>query len=226
MPDAPGAALSDSPPHSSPEAPRAILSHLVDAANLLTLCGLASSLLAILLAVRAEYAGAAIALVAAFVFDVVDGPVAARAKGRDRDQRTFGANLDSLADMVSAGVALGVVIMSYGQFRLAYLPLAIVLAAATALRLSYFNVHGLDSDSGTYTGLPTDLAILGFVALMLLDGPLDPPIFRVVLSVGAVVLAGLMVSSLPVPKLTGRAYIAVIVAGLALAALHAARLVV
>jgi phosphatidylserine synthase len=198
---------------------------LVDAANLLTLCGLASSVVAILLAQRAEYAGAAIALVAAFVFDVVDGPVAARAKGRDRDQSAFGANLDSLADMVSAGVALGVVILSYGHFRVAYLPVAVVIAAATALRLSYFNVHGLDPDSGTYTGLPTDLAIIGFVALMLLDGPLDPSVFRVVLSVGAVVLAGLMVSSLPVPKLTGRSYVAVIVAGLALASLHAARLV-
>jgi phosphatidylserine synthase len=128
--------------------------------------------------------------------------------------------------MVSAGVALGVVILSYGHFRFAYLPFAIVIAAATALRLSYFNVHGLDPDLGTYTGLPTDLAIIGFVALMLLDGPLDPSVFRVVLSVGAVVLAGLMVSSLPVPKLTGRSYVIVIVIGLALAALHAARLVI
>ena len=182
-------------------------------------------MLAIFLAVRTEYAGAAIALVAAFVFDVVDGPVAARAKGRDRDQSAFGANLDSLADMVSAGVALGVVIMSYGHFRVAYVPVAIVIAAATALRLSYFNVHGLDPDSGTYTGLPTDLAIIGFVGLMLLDGPLDPSTFRIVLSVGGVVLAGLMVSSVPVPKLTGRSYFAVIVASLILAALHAGRLV-
>ncbi len=75
-------------------------------------------MLAILLAVRAEYAGAAIALVAAFVFDVVDGPVAARAKVAMLTSPTFGANLDSLADMVSAGVALGVVILSYGNFRM------------------------------------------------------------------------------------------------------------
>jgi phosphatidylserine synthase len=205
-------------------APRSILSHLVDAANLLTLCGLASSVVAMLLAQRAEYAGAAIALVAAFVFDVIDGPVAARAKGRDRDQSAFGANLDSLADMVSAGVALGVVILSYGHFRVEYLPVAVVVAAATALRLSYFNVHGLDEDASTYTGVPTDLAIIGFVALMLLDGPLGPAAFRVVLSAGAVVLAALMVSPLRIPKLTGRSYVAIIVVGLALAALHAARL--
>ncbi len=226
MSDAAGSVLSESSPHGSPNAPRPILSHVADAANLLTLCGLASSVVAMLLAVREQYAGAAIALVAAFVFDVIDGPVAARAKGRDRVQRAFGANLDSLADMVSAGVALGVVIMSYGQFRFVYVPLAVAVGAAAALRLSYFNVHGLDSDSGTYTGLPTDLAIIGFVALMLLDGPLDLPTFRIVLSAGALVLAGLMVSSLPIPKLTGRSSLAVIVGGLALAALHAVRLVV
>jgi CDP-diacylglycerol--serine O-phosphatidyltransferase len=217
--------VSTAPPIDPPrEAPRPILSHVADAANLLTLCGLAASVLAMLLAVRAEYAGAAIALVAAFVFDVVDGPVAARAKNRGPDQSAFGANLDSLADMVSAGVALGVVILAYGEFRVAYVPVAIVMAAAAALRLSYFNVHGLDEDAGTYTGLPTDLAIIGFVALMLLDGPLDLAAFRVALSAGAVLLAGLMVSSLPIPKLTGRSYVAVIFVGLALAALHATRL--
>lgn len=177
-----------------------------------------------MLAVRAEFAGAAIALVAAFVFDVIDGPVAARAKNRDADQSAFGANLDSLADMVSAGVATGVVILAYGEFGVVYLPVAVVLAAAAALRLSYFNVHGLDADSGTYTGLPTDLAIIGFVALMLLDGPLDLTAFRIALSLGALVLAGLMASSFLIPKLTGRANVAVIVAGVALAALHATRL--
>ena len=182
-------------------------------------------MLAMLLAVRAEFAGAAIALVAAFVFDVIDGPVAARAKHRDAVQSTFGANLDSLADMVSAGVALGVVVLSYGDFGVVFLPVAVLLAAAAALRLSYFNVHGLDADAGTYTGLPTDLAILGFVALMLLDGPLDLTAFRIVLSLGALVLAGLMASSLPIPKLTGRAAVAVTVAGVALAALHAVRFV-
>ena len=57
--------------------------------------------------------------------------------------------------------------------------------------------------------------VLGFMALMLLDGPLDVPIFRVLLSVGGVLLAGLTVSSVPIPKLTGRPYVAVIIVGLA-----------
>ncbi len=174
---------------------------------------------------RGAHAGAAISLLGAFVLDVVDGPVAKRTPGRTGEQGAFGASLDSLADMVSAGVALGVVILSYGHFRIAYVPVAVLLAAATAMRLSYFNVHGLDATSGTYTGLPTDLAIISFVALMLLDGPLGPAAFRAALSAGGVVLAVLMVSPLRIPKLTGRRSVALIVLALALAAAHAARLI-
>ncbi len=177
------------------------------------------------MAVRESYEGAAISLVVAFVADVVDGPVAKRTPGRTGEQGAFGANLDSLADMVSAGAALGVVILSYGHFRMAYLPVAVLLAAATAMRLSYFNVHGLDAASGTYTGLPTDLAIIGFVALMLLDGPLGPADFRIVLGSGGVVLALLMVSPLPIPKLTGRWYVALIILAVALGAAHVARII-
>jgi CDP-diacylglycerol--serine O-phosphatidyltransferase len=160
----------------------------------------------------------------AVVLDVVDGPVAKRTTGRTGEQGAFGANLDSLADMVSAGAALGVVILSYGHFRVVYVPVAALLAAATAMRLSYFNVHGLDAASGRYTGLPTDLVIISFVALMLLDGPLGPAAFRVALSAGGVVLAVLMVSPLPIPKLTGRWSVALIILALALAAASAARL--
>ena len=178
-----------------------------------------------MLAAREAYAGAAIFLAGAVVFDLVDGAVAKRTPGRTGEQRAFGANLDSLADMVSAGTAVGVVILSYGDFRAAYLPVAALLAGAAALRLSYFNVHGLDASSGAFTGLPTGHATTAFVALMLLDGPLDPAALRVALSAGGVVLAALMVSRFPVPKLTGRSFVAFLVLELALVAAHAARLI-
>ena len=215
--------VADARGHAAAPTPT-ILSHLADAANLLTLTGLAASILAITMAVQGAYAGAAISLVCAFVFDVVDGPVAKRTPGRTGDQGAFGANLDSLADMVSAGAALGVVIMSYGHFQVAYVLAAVLLAAATAMRLSYFNVHGLEATSGTYTGLPTDLAIITFVALMLLDGPLGPTAFGVALSAGGVALAVLMVSPLRIPKVTGRWYVALMILALALATAHAVRL--
>ena len=204
---------------------RAILGHLLDAANLLTLAGLASSTAAIAFAVNAEYEAAAISLVLAFFFDVIDGPVAKRLHGRTADDRAFGADLDSLADMVAAGVALGVVLLSYGEFGAAYVPGALALSVAAAMRLSYFNVHGLDEASVSYSGLPTDLAIIAFVAVMLLDVPLPRDAFQPLLYATAFALAALMVSPLRIPKLTGHWYY--VLAGLAVlvAAAHASRLV-
>jgi phosphatidylserine synthase len=206
-------------------APRTTLGHLLDAANLLTLAGVLSSTLAILFALNAEFAAAAIGLVFAFFFDVVDGPVAKRLHGRTADDRAFGANLDSLADIVSAGVALGVVFLAYGDFEAAFAPGAFLLVGAAALRLAYFNVHGLDGASDSYAGLPTDLVIISFVAVMLLDETLSRDAFQVVLYTTVVVLAGLMVSGLPIPKFTGRSYYAVTGLALALALAHTAQMI-
>lgn len=183
-----------------------------------------SSIAAITFAVRGEFAAAGIGLVLAFFFDGIDGPVAKRIVGRTADDRALGANLDSLVDMAGAGVALAAVLMAYGGFGLAYVPGAFALATAAALRLSYFNVHGLDEGTSRYVGLPTDQAIIAFAAIMLLDGPLSREPFEMVLYAGAVLLAALMVSPLRMPKLTGKGFAIFNGAAFAIAALHALRL--
>ncbi len=198
-----------------------ILASLRDAANLLTLAGVFSSLLAITFASTGRLSAAAVALVAAFIFDVVDGPVAKRLRGRNADDRAIGANLDSLADVVSAGVALSVVFLAYADFEAAFVPGALMLIGAATLRLAYFNVHGLaEETSTTYTGLPTDLAIISFVTVLLLDQPLTRNAFQIVLYGAVLVLAGLMVSSVRFPKFTGPPFYAVLGLGLLLAATH------
>ncbi len=204
---------------------RPILGHLFDAANLLTLAGLFSSTFAIVFAVRGDFAAAAIGLVLAFFFDGIDGPVSKRLSGRTTDDRAFGANLDSLVDMASTGVALTVVLLAYGEFGAAYIPGAFALIGATALRLSYFNVHGLDKGTTHYVGLPTDQAIVAFAAVMLLDGPLTLGLFQVVLYGSAMALAALMVSSLRIPKFTGASFYALNGVAFSIAMLHVARLI-
>ena len=132
--------------------------------------------------------------------------MAKRLSARSEDDRAIGANLDSLADVVSAGVALSVVFLAYADFEAAFVPGAFVLVGAASLRLAYFNVHGLTETSTIYTGLPTDLAIISFVTVLLLDQPLTRSAFQVVLYGAVLVLAGLMVSSLRFPKFTGRPF--------------------
>jgi phosphatidylserine synthase len=199
-----------------------ILGSMRDAANLLTLAGVFSSMLAITFACTGRLSAAAVSLVAAFIFDVIDGPVAKRLKNRSAADGAIGANLDSLADVISAGAAMSVVFLAYGDFQAAFLPGAFLLVGAATLRLAYFNVHGLNDSSTTYTGLPTDLAIISFVAVLLLDGPLSRSAFQVLLYGTVTVLAGLMVSPFRVPKFTGRSFYAVIVLALCLGSAHLA----
>ena len=213
------------PERQHPAARRPIIGHLFDAANLLTLAGLLSSTLAITFAVRGDFAAAGIGLVLAFFFDGIDGPVSKRLSGRTADDHTFGAHLDSLVDVAGAGVTLAVVLLAFGGFGAAYIPGAFVLVGAAVLRLSYFNVHGLDKGTARYVGMPTDQAIIAFAAVMLLDGPLDRGLFQVVLYGSAVAIAALMVSSLRIPKLTGASFYALNGVALSIAALHAVRLV-
>ena len=151
--------------------------------------------------------------------------VAKRLSGRTADDRAFGANLDSLVDVTGAGVALAVVLLAYGEFGAAYIPGAFALVGAAAMRLSYFNVHGLPEGATRYVGLPTDEAIIAFAAVMLLDGPLGHGIFQVVLYGSAMALVALMVSPLRIPKPAGASFYALNGVAFSIAALHAVRLV-
>lgn len=220
---------SISSPHDSIEVkypPRSIIGNLFDLANLVTLGGLVSSILAITFAARGEFDAAGVGLVLAFFFDGIDGPVAKRLRGRTDDDRSFGGNLDSLVDMLGAGVTLAVVLLAFGEFGFAFVPGAAALAGAVAFRLSYFNVHGLAPGTTRYVGLPTDQSIIVFAAVMLLDGPLDRGVFQVVLYGTAIVLVSLMVSSLRIPKFSGAAFWALNSFALLIAALHLIRLIV
>ena len=174
---------------------------------------------------RGDFHAAAIGLVLAFFFDGIDGPVSKRLSGRTADDRAFGANFDSMVDMAGFGVALPVVLLAYGGFEAVYMPGAFALVGAAALRLSYFNVHGLPDGATRYVGLPLDQAVIAIAAVMLLDGPLGRGLFQVVLYGSAMALVALMVSPLRIRKLTGVPFYALNGVAVAIAALHAVRLV-
>ena len=209
----------------APPAGKPIIGYLFDAANLVTMAGLLSSIAAITFAVRGEFHAAAIGMVLAFFFDGIDGPVAKRLSGRTDANRAFGANLDSLVDMVGAGATLAVVVLAYGEFDAVFVPGALAIAGAAALRLSYFNVHGLAPGTKSYVGLPTDQAIIVMAAVMLLDGTLDHEAMQITIYASIVAVAAVMVSPLRIPKLFGVAFYVFNAIAFAIAAGHAVRLV-
>ena len=189
--------------------PPAILSFANDLPNLCSLAGLFSAVLAIYFAVLGIFPAAMIGLIWAVFFDWSDGIVARRMKDRTESQRLFGAQLDSLIDMVSFGVCPAVVLLSYGNFSPWFVPGAFFIVAAGALRLSYFNVFGLVSES-TYEGLALDNNSILLTLFFVFDGLISSSAFATILYVALVALAILNVAPIRTPKLSGAWYCGII----------------
>ncbi len=123
---------------------------------MLTICSLFSGFYSIISAINGHFFAAAIAIVVAAVFDGLDGRVARMT----RSTSTFGMELDSLCDMVSFGVAPGLLaylwaLTPYGRYG--WLA-AFLYVATTALRLARFNSQTVASPSHDFTGLPCPAA--------------------------------------------------------------------
>ncbi len=107
--------------------------------NVLTLLALCAGMTAIRYAVNGDFQYAVFAIIAAGIFDGLDGRLARLLKATTR----FGAELDSLADFISFGVAPAAVLYLWTMTQLHSVGWAIVLfyAVCCALRLARFNTQ-------------------------------------------------------------------------------------
>ena len=125
--------------------------------NLFTIAALFFGFYSIILAWHDFYGRAVIMLFMAMVFDGLDGRVARMINA----QSEFGAELDSLADMVSFGVAPALILYKWSLMSLgkAGWLIAFIYVACTALRLARFNVRTAHHTSKAYfQGLSTTAA--------------------------------------------------------------------
>jgi phosphatidylserine synthase len=187
---------------------QSILSFAKELPNICSLAGLFSALLAIYFAFLGNFPAAMIGLLWAVFFDWSDGIIARKMKGRTSDQAEFGGQLDSLIDIISFGVCPAVVLLSYGDFSLWFLPGAFVILAVGVLRLSFFNVFGLVEES-TYRGLALDNNVIILAFFFLFDGSVSSSIFSVALYILLMVLAALNIAPINTHKFTGRWYIVI-----------------
>ncbi len=180
-----------------------ILSFAGDLPNICSLIGLLCAVLGIYYAILGNFPAAIIGMLWAVFFDWSDGIIARRMTGRTDKDRAFGGQLDSLIDIVSFGIFPAVLLLSYGEFSLWFVPGAFTIVAACAIRLSYFNVFGLLDDS-TYLGLAVDNngIILAFVFLF--EVFFSETIFSVILYTTCMCIAALNVASIRTPKFTGK----------------------
>lgn len=135
--------------------------------NLFTTAALFAGFYAIVQAMSGNYDQSAAAIFVAMVMDGLDGRVARMT----RTQSAFGAEYDSLSDMVSFGVAPALVVYVWalkGMGKLGWIA-AFVYCAGTALRLARFNTQLEVADKRYFQGLPSPAAaalIAGLVWVM------------------------------------------------------------
>lgn len=193
--------MSNENPLKKEEKQPSILSYVNDVPNLLSLSGLACTVLAIYFSLKGLYAAAMIGMVWAVAFDWADGLVARRFKGRTANDAKFGGQLDVVIDIVSYGVTPAILLLSYGNFEPIYLIGAFIMLAAAAIRLSYFSTYGLTGDK--YTGLALDVNSLVLVSVFLIEAFVSHETFAIILYIAGVGLAILNVSEIKTPKLSG-----------------------
>jgi CDP-diacylglycerol--serine O-phosphatidyltransferase len=164
--------------------------------NLFTTAVLFGGFFAVLSAIDGQFERAAIAVFVAMVMDGLDGRVARLTN----TQTPFGAEYDSLSDMVAFGLAPGLVMYLWALQdlgRLGWLA-AFVFVAAAALRLARFNTQVGIGDKRYFQGLPSPSAagILAAAVWFSVEHGVDPASLAPVAAV-LTALAGLaMVSNL------------------------------
>ena len=132
--------------------------------NLFTTAGLFAGFYAIIAAMNGQFEKAAIAITVAANLDVLDGAVARLTN----TQSEFGAQYDSLHDLVSFGLAPAILIYAWalqGWDKLGWMA-AFIYVACAALRLARFNSQNQNEDKEYFTGLGSPasaLLIVGFV---------------------------------------------------------------
>lgn len=129
--------------------------------NLITTGALFCGFYAMVAAMNGNFVAAAVATYAAMVLDALDGRVARLT----RTQSAFGAEYDSLSDMVAFGVAPALVAFSWAlaQFGQIGWVVTFVYMACAALRLARYNTEG---DIKSFTGLASPSAACVVVSLV------------------------------------------------------------
>lgn len=163
--------------------------------NACTVASLLLGLIAVFFAINGDFRLAAVALLGCVVFDGCDGGLARRFGVAS----PFGAQMDSLADLSSFGVATGIVVYQWltaqGASSVVAGPACAVVVVCAAIRLARFNVS--PKNGRYFCGVPTTM-VAAVLALDMLIGPQLPAHVQVV----AVAVYGLaMVTSFPYAKL-------------------------
>ena len=163
--------------------------------NLLTTASLFAAFYSIVASLKAQYETAVIAIFIGMVADGLDGRIARMTN----TQTAFGAEYDSLSDMVTFGVAPALLLYSWGLHELGKLGWlgAFIYTAAVALRLARFNTQVETADKRYFQGLacPPAAAIVSSFVWLCYQNEWSHPVVYLLSAVFTILTAVLMVSN-------------------------------
>lgn len=163
--------------------------------NLFTTASLFAAFYSIVASFKAQYEIAVIAIFIGMIADGLDGRIARLTN----TQSEFGAQYDSLSDMVTFGVAPPLLLYSWSLHQLGKVGwlVAFVYTAAVALRLARFNTQVGTADKRYFQGLacPPSAAIVSSFAWFCHQNHFQNWLVSILTAIVAVIAAVLMVSN-------------------------------
>ena len=169
--------------------------------NALTIFGVCLGLSSIKFAIDLNYSMAIIAIGFAAILDTLDGRVARLIKGTSK----VGKELDSLTDVISFGVAPGIIMYFWALNEVDKFGwmLVLIYAVCCALRLARFNLTTIEENEtwkiNFFEGVPSPAAA-GLVLLPLIlnqSGLIEIENYATISSITILITSILMVSKLP-----------------------------
>jgi CDP-diacylglycerol--serine O-phosphatidyltransferase len=167
--------------------------------NLFTTGNIVFGLLSIIHSIQGNFEKAAWFIILAIICDGLDGKIAVLTRTTSR----FGINYDSLADLVSFGVAPAILLseMVFDIKSKLSVALVVIYTVCVALRLARFNVQAFKEEKGEFVGLPspTGGGTIAAIVLCVYELGIDVSVYytQIGLQLCMLGLAILMVSKIP-----------------------------
>ena len=171
---------------------------------LLTYAGVACAVTGMMLAMKDRIQIAMVCLIISGICDLFDGVIARKCK-RDAEEKEFGVQIDSLADMISFiafPCVLGLKLLPGKETLM--LPVLIVYTLCGIIRLAWFNMHTNTEGSMThYDGLPVTYVALILPLYYLLQDRILPEPSAPLTATAYLLIALCFVLKIKIPKPRG-----------------------
>ncbi|WMJ81048.1 CDP-diacylglycerol--serine O-phosphatidyltransferase [Clostridium sp. MB40-C1] len=167
--------------------------------NMFTLGNLAFGILSLIMSFQENYRLACYFIIISAIMDRYDGRLARRFNVSS----DLGKELDSLADLISFGVAPSILVFnvnSFSQLGFSGYLLALIFPIAGAYRLARYNITDFD---GSFSGIPITIAgmLLSIYTLLTLNSATNSPTHNQIPALLLLILSYLMVCNIKIKKL-------------------------